>query len=433
MLTLYAIVQSLDNRLSFVKGVNYQVSFFENTDKNSTIIIGRKTWFSIPQSVRVSIKKSIIVLTRDKTMTNVKTEEKKQNVKFMDFKTFLKNDSKRDINYAILGGITVYKLFMDTNCINKLVLISKTNKNINNLEFATPLDLSDFHVETISPVTEKEYRIQLCNNRIQFSKQKTLKNALSKLKLGKRNISQTTNTDTNKDKLITFFSQFSKNGFVDSDLVKNFGMSISLDIEKSLPVFSQFSPKDCIHKLLWDLQGNTREGGVNIGWEWRFFGANYSRAFSDVKQIDTNLIGGHDQIKTILEKLTNWDKRVHGESIVLTSWNSDITKLPPRNHFIQFYPVNNSELHCHIYSCKLNLQTQFQRDIVYYSLLLSIFAKKSNLIPKTITFSYGEVYHPISCFEFEFNISNAIFFVPDIICYKDFIEMTSSDFDVVLL
>jgi thymidylate synthase len=120
---------------------------------------------------------------------------------------------------------------------------------------------------------------------------------------------------------------------------------------------------------------------------------------------------------------------------VLNSWDLKNRKLPPRNHFIQYYVSNSTELHCHIYSCKLNIETQFQHDILYYSLLLLILSNKSNLTPKSITFSFGEIYTPIVNLNnsLTVNLEELIVLTKESIKHKNFIEMTSSDFTFILL
>lgn len=436
MITLYSIVKSHSGQLLLINEHNNFHSILTKIQSDSTIIIGRKIWFSIPQSIRASIKNDIIVFTQDKSIINDKHTIKK-NIKFMDSKTFFKNEIKKMINYVILGGQTIYKLFIEHKCIDEILLLYKNNDDKNLPNITLPENtFNNFEVKNISKLNEKEYVFELRKNSDKEAiqnKPKSKFKSVFKLQNNKNqnsnNVMSTNIDNSNRERISSFYNHFLKTGFRSNEYIKNFGMSIHLDIDKSFPVFTDnIDWYDCINKLLWDIQGNTREGGVNIGWEWRFFGAKYSRSFSDVKRIDTSLIGGYDQIKSILKNINTQNDQ--NNSLVLNSWDLQNKKLPPRNHFIQFYVSNSAELHCHIYSCKLNLETQFQHDILYYSTLLSILSKKSNLTPKTITFSYGEIYTQISNLSttIKSNFREMSVILKESIKNKDFIEMTSSDF-----
>lgn len=134
------------------------------------------------------------------------------------------------------------------------------------------------------------------------------------------------------------------------------------------------------------LTGNV-EGdlGPVYGFQWRHFGAEYEGHLADYNG------KGVDQIKQIVHTLRhNPDDR----RILLSAWNPaaiDKMALPPCHIMAQFY-VANGELSCMMYqrSCDMGLGVPF--NIASYSLLTILLAKAANLRPGDFIHTLGDAH-----------------------------------------
>ncbi|ORC85314.1 putative dihydrofolate reductase-thymidylate synthase [Trypanosoma theileri] len=125
--------------------------------------------------------------------------------------------------------------------------------------------------------------------------------------------------------------------------------------------------------------------GPVYGFQWRHFGAEY-------KDYKTNYDGkGVDQIKQVVETIkTNPDDR----RMIVTAWNPAALSrmaLPPCHMLAQFY-VSNGELSCMLYqrSCDMGLGVPF--NIASYALLTILIAKATGLKPGELVHTLGDAH-----------------------------------------
>lgn len=126
--------------------------------------------------------------------------------------------------------------------------------------------------------------------------------------------------------------------------------------------------------------------GPVYGFQWRHFGAEYEGR-------EANYNGkGVDQIKQIVETLR---KNPNDRRILLSAWNPcAINKmaLPPCHIMAQFYVSRSGELSCMMYqrSCDMGLGVPF--NIASYSLLTILLAKASGLRPGDFVHTLGDAH-----------------------------------------
>ncbi len=203
-----------------------------------------------------------------------------------------------------------------------------------------------------------------------------------------------------------------------------FGNSMRYDVSKYLPLLTtKFVPiKMIIKELLWFLRGQTdvkvlqKEGvhiwdgnstrefldsrglthleegdlGYSYGMLWRHFGAEY-------KDCHTDYSGqGADQIKYIINELkTNPFSR----RILMSSWNPpqlNNVALPPCHVLFQLYVEEdddgNKHLSGQLYQRSQDTFLAANYNLIEYTILLYILAKKCDMYPKEMIHTMGDVH-----------------------------------------
>ena len=201
--------------------------------------------------------------------------------------------------------------------------------------------------------------------------------------------------------------------------VSLFGQSSSYDLSESFPLLTtkRVFWRGVVEELLWFVRGDTNaihlsEKGIKIwdgngsrafldsrglhhreemdlgpvyGFQWRHFGAKYV-------DMHTDYTGqGVDQLQACIEAIKNnpTDRR-----IIMSAWNpADLNQmaLPPCHMFCQFN-VQNGRLNCIMYqrSCDVGLGVPF--NIASYSLLTIMIAKICDLAPGRFTHFMGDTH-----------------------------------------
>lgn len=128
------------------------------------------------------------------------------------------------------------------------------------------------------------------------------------------------------------------------------------------------------------------ELGPVYGFQWRHFGASYAGSSADYSA------KGVDQIETVIEQLkTNPRSR----RIVCSAWNpSDLSKmaLPPCHILFQFYVDADFNLSCQMYQRSADLFLGLPFNIASYSLLTHIIAQRTGLTPGKLSICIGDAH-----------------------------------------
>ncbi|KAJ4824559.1 hypothetical protein Tsubulata_033790 [Turnera subulata] len=125
--------------------------------------------------------------------------------------------------------------------------------------------------------------------------------------------------------------------------------------------------------------------GPMHGFQWRHFGAKYTNMHADYTG------QGFDQLAEVIDKIKN---RPDDRRIILTSWNpSDLQlmALPPCHMFAQFY-VANGELSCQMYQRSADMGLGVPFNIASYALLTCLIAHVCDLVPGDFIHVIGDTY-----------------------------------------
>ncbi|KAJ7555237.1 hypothetical protein O6H91_05G027800 [Diphasiastrum complanatum] len=201
--------------------------------------------------------------------------------------------------------------------------------------------------------------------------------------------------------------------------LSKFGCQMRFNLRKSFPLFTtkRVFWRGVVGELLWFISGSTnakvlQDKGINIwngnasreyldsvglqhreegdlgpvyGFQWRHFGARYVDMHTDYSG------QGFDQLADVIQKIKSApdDRR-----IVLSAWNPadlNLMALPPCHMFAQFY-VANGELSCQMYqrSCDMGLGVPF--NVACYSLLTCIVAHVCDLVPGDFVHILGDAH-----------------------------------------
>jgi len=403
------------------------------TFDQNVVVMGRKTWFSIPNKNRPLKNRINIVLTNDKNLLNISKQDleifnlqnnassniiekiskkifKKvsfnNSVIFMTLRTFEMFYKSYNLNVFVIGGGKIYNLFAkhkvlkpDYYYLTEIYNYKFIQSDLDNIVYMNPLD------ETYKLIEHSE-KFKSDNYEYRFLKYK-----------------KSDNFKTDENNYLHLCSNILENGNERLDrtnvgTLSLFGQHMSFDISETIPLFTtkRMAWKHCIEELLWFLRGDTdvkllQKKGVKIwdgntsrdfldkhglsyydegilgpgyGWQWRFFNAKYSQTFADTSNINLNKIDGIDQIQNAISELkTNPFSR----RILVSAWNpAQLSQmaLPPCHFAFQFYVEeknNEKYLNCHLFQRSQDEFLGCPFNIFSYSVLTYIIAVKCDMKP----------------------------------------------------
>ncbi|KAJ3681149.1 hypothetical protein LUZ60_015638 [Juncus effusus] len=198
----------------------------------------------------------------------------------------------------------------------------------------------------------------------------------------------------------------SKNDRTGTGTLSKFGCQMRFNLRKSFPLLTtkRVFWRGVVEELLWFISGSTnakvlQEKGIHIwdgnasreyldsvgltqreegdlgpiyGFQWRHFGAEYTDMHADYTG------KGFDQIKDAINKIKN---NPDDRRIIISAWNPSDLKfmaLPPCHMFAQFY-VENGELSCQMYQRSADMGLGVPFNIASYSLLTCMIAQVCGL------------------------------------------------------
>ncbi|KAH7835662.1 hypothetical protein Vadar_028510 [Vaccinium darrowii] len=211
----------------------------------------------------------------------------------------------------------------------------------------------------------------------------------------------------------------SKDDRTGTGTLSKFGCQMRFNLRKSFPILTTKALfwRGVVEELLWFISGSTnakvlQEKGIRIwdgnasrdyldsigledreegdlgpiyGFQWRHFGARYTNMHADYTG------QGFDQLLDAVDKIKN---KPDDRRIILSAWNPSDLKLmalPPCHMFAQFY-VANGELSCQMYQRSADMGLGVPFNIASYALLTCMIAHVCDLVPGDFVHVIGDAH-----------------------------------------
>jgi len=395
-----------------------------NTEKMNAVIMGRKTWDSIPEKFRPLKGRINVVLTSaaaDPASTSCYPEAVLRASSVKDAMEQL--NSREDIaEIFVIGGQAAYKEALDMPSCTR-IFMTRIAKQFECDAFFPAFDDHLFKVKFLSathshggiPYDFVIYERESSDGTV-ISKEPSLAVAAAAGGAPELLHEEYHYLKAIKEIIEKGVSMDDRTGVGTRSI---FGTMMRFDLRKSFPLLTtkRLFWRGVVEELLWFVKGDTNakhltDKGVKIweangsrefldkrglshreegdlgpvyGFQWRHFGAKYV-------DMHTDYTGqGVDQLAECIRKIKEdpTDRR-----ILLSAWNPadlGLMALPPCHMFCQFY-VANGELSCLMYqrSCDMGLGVPF--NIASYSLLTYMVAQVCGLKPGEFVHTMGNTH-----------------------------------------
>lgn len=414
--------------------ISEELKYFKNLTDGHVVVMGSKTFFSIPVKFRPLKNRLNIVLTNNKEL--LKNNHEFSNLKFINFKCpkntlnivnydylykltcifaiIRNNESYKDKEIFIIGGQKIYELFF------KLFDDTKYFELQLNKIYLTYLD-KDYKCDTFFKKLTEDFKLTNYSDKYYNKEEDVYFRYCIYIK---KNYS----IDNCENKYLDIARNILNNGNyrldrTDTGIYSIFGTHTRYDISSYIPMLTtkRVPFKTCIHELLWFLKGDTNnkklqekkihiwdgnssrdsldniglnhleenDCGACYGFQWRHFGTQY-------KDCNTDYEGkGFDQVNYILDLLKN---DPFSRRIFLSAWNPadlDKTCLPPCHVSVQFFVEeidNIKHLSGHMYQRSADWFLGEPFNILSYTVLIYLFATICDMKPKELIISTGDTH-----------------------------------------
>nr|P45350.1 RecName: Full=Bifunctional dihydrofolate reductase-thymidylate synthase; Short=DHFR-TS; Includes: RecName: Full=Dihydrofolate reductase; Includes: RecName: Full=Thymidylate synthase [Daucus carota]CAA78954.1 dihydrofolate reductase-thymidylate synthetase [Daucus carota] len=469
----------LPSDMKFFKDVTMTTS---DPLKRNAVIMGRKTWESIPIQHRPLPGRLNVVLTRSGSF-DIATVENVVICGSMISALELLAGSPYCVSVEkvfVIGGGQIYREALNAPGCDA-VHITEIEEHIECDTFIPLLDESVFQPWYSSfPLVEN--KIRYC-----FTTYVRVRNSVAELTSQTNGCSSDSKSDSGNFEIQNFSflpkTVFEKheeylylglveniisNGVTKNDRTRTgtvsiFGCQMRFNLRKSFPLLTTKKVfwRGVVEELLWFISGSTnakilKEKGVNIwegngsreyldsigltdreegdlgpiyGFQWRHFGARYTDMHADYSG------QGFDQLLDVISKIKN---NPDDRRIIQSAWNpSDLRlmALPPCHMFAQFY-VANGELSCQMYQRSADMGLGVPFNIAAYALLTCMIAHVCDLVPGDFVHSIGDAHvysnHLSDLFETSFRMLPKTFPVLKINSgEKDIDSFEAADFKLI--
>jgi len=394
---------NIKNHSLNILNTNPDLIKFMNVGKKNVVIMGRKTYESIPVKYRPLSNRINIVLTRNK---NYKNDNVIVNNNIIETLLYLENNKKNYNQVYVIGGSEIYKQFLDLKIINTMYITHIKN---------------EFLCDQFLPSNYLKY-FKLNDYVYNFNSMNLKNNENDSLSLR-------TYTYVNKEEInyLNMVNKILNKGVYNLDRTKVgtlslFGKSFKYDIRNyRLPLFTHRKMffRGIIEELLFFISGKTdtkllEDKKVNI---WK---GNTSREFLDSRGLqhykegdmgpgypfqlrnwnaeyidcNTNYDGkGFDQLQYVIDLIKNDPT---SRRILFNYWNPSEfkkTALMPCHILYQFYVnTEKGELSCSFYQRSSDSALAKNYNTCSAALLVFMLCKLTNLKPGKIIHNIGNIH-----------------------------------------
>lgn len=430
------------------------MKFFRKTTTNApnerernAVIMGRKTWDSIPAKFRPLKGRLNVVISRNKDLFAKDPSSRSQVLLAnsfqgaLDMVQVIKANTQSINDVFVIGGGSVYAEAVKSPDCQNILLTSVYADEIDAKcdVFFPAIDSSTFVTEETSE-RQKENGIayefvryarrsadasaENCDPNASAAQPAASKPAAAAVPRGLSDAKSDGKRNFEEMQYLNLIRDIMDNGVRKGDrtgtgTMSKFGCQMRFSLRETFPLLTtkRVFWRGVAEELLWFLRGCTNaktltDKGVRIwkangsreyldrigltdreendlgpvyGFQWRHFGAEYKTMHDDYTG------QGVDQLMNVINTIKNkpTDRR-----IIMSAWNpADLKKmaLPPCHMFCQFY-VANGELSCQMYqrSCDMGLGVPF--NIASYALLTRMIAQVCDLKPGDFIHTLGDAH-----------------------------------------
>lgn len=381
--------------------------------KINAVIMGRKTWDSIPAKFRPLANRINVVLSRSGETGAFEGATLARSLREA-VKTVEARDDAGEI--FCIGGEAVYKEAVDLPTCARIYL-TRVGVDVECDAFFPKFNQTLFNVKHVSKTHSFK---QVPFDFVVYEKKKV--EQLEPFRIPLQALPG--GLEHEEYQYLQLIDEVMKKGFQTIDRTNVgtkslFGKSMRYDLRKSFPLLTtkRVFWRGVVEELLWFVRGDTNaknlsDKGVKIwdangsrefldkrglthreemdlgpvyGFQWRHFGAKYV-------DMHTNYTGqGVDQLAECIKSIKNnpSDRR-----IIMSAWNPadlNLMALPPCHMFCQFY-VANGELSCLMYQRSADMGLGVPFNIASYSLLTCMMAQVCGLKPGDFVHSLGNTH-----------------------------------------
>ncbi|XP_021738649.1 bifunctional dihydrofolate reductase-thymidylate synthase 1-like [Chenopodium quinoa] len=421
----------LPSDLKFFKDITLQTS---NAEKKNAVIMGRKTWESIPRKNRPLPGRLNVVLTHSRdydvgSLDDVVTcGSINSALELLGMRPY---DLLIERVFVIGGGQILREALNAPAC--DAIHITEIETDIECDTFMPAVDDSLFQPWYSSfPLVENNIRhsfvtyVRVRRTAADIGTQiNTAKALSSKFEVQDFSFLPQMVFDRHQEYLyLKLVQEILSSGNLKDDrtgtgTLSKFGCQMRFNLRKSFPLLTtkRVFWRGVVEELLWFISGSTnakvlQEKGIHIwdgnasrmyldsiglpdreegdlgpvyGFQWRHFGARYTSMHADYTG------QGFDQLLDIIHKIKN---KPDDRRIILSAWNPSDLKLmalPPCHMFSQFY-VANGELSCQMYQRSADMGLGVPFNIASYALLTCMIAHVCDLIPGDFIHVIGDTH-----------------------------------------
>ena len=412
-------------------------SFTKDKNKKNAIIMGRKTWDSIPSKIKPLKKRLNIILSRTERKEN--PESPNNEIKWYSSlqKSIIGTRKNKNIeNIFIIGGESLYKQTFQLLPIIDYLYITEINHD---LQLPNPIKFpqynsSNFYLQSVyqqkyqnitylnnQTIAELTCRYCVYANKMVTKKVSTLNYYDLYLYHNMLNTQEFQYLKLLNDLIVSGDKRQSRNSITYS----NFGVRMEFDLKNNIiPALTtkKLAWKTVIKELLWFISGDTNnktltqqkvriwngnssreyldsigltereEGdlGPIYGFQWRHSGAEYKDCLTKY----------HNQgVDQLMECIRQIKENPYSRRMLVCAWNPKDLKLmalPPCHVLFQWYVSSEGELSLQLYQRSGDMFLGVPFNIFSYSILIYMVAQVTGLKPGKFIHIIGDC-HAYEC------------------------------------